>query len=580
MTELPTGTVTFLFTDIEGSTRLLQRLGVDGYEALQDEHAGILRRVIEHGGGTVVRIEGDAFFAVFPTASAAVRAAVEAQRALAAHPWPDDGVIRVRMGLHAGEGRAGGADYVGIDPNRAARIAAAGHGGQVLLSDAVRALAGDDLPDGVSIRELGPQRLKDIRAPERLFDLVVEGLPSDFPAPKTLEARPGNLPRQLTTFIGREAEMAQTAELLREHRLVTLTGTGGTGKTRLALAVGTEVRPSFPDGVFVVELASLVDAGQVLPTLCDVLAVAEERGTDLVDTLVDRLAGKRLLLILDNFEHLLDGAGLVEELLRRTADVRVVATSRAPLGLYGEHLLEVPPLGVPEDVQEVAVLSGSEAVRLFVERAGEVRSGFALTERNAAAVAGICRRLDGLPLAIELAARRISILSPEAILAHLGRRLDLLTTGARGAPPRQRTLRNAIDWSYELLDKPERRLFARLGVFVGGAELEAIEAVCDPEGEREGGALDAVASLVDHGLIRGDARGLPEPRFTMLETIREYAGDRLDEAGERRAAEAAHLAVLVELAEAAEPHLRGGGQLPWLARLRAEAEEIDVALHR
>jgi predicted ATPase/class 3 adenylate cyclase len=577
MPELPKGTVTFLFTDIEGSTRLLQRLGVDRYEPLQEEHAAILRRAIEDGGGTVVRIEGDAFFAAFPTATGAVRAAAEAQRALTGHPWPEDAVIRVRMGVHSGEGRLGGADYVGIDPNRAARVAAAGHGGQILLSDAVRALVENDLPHGVALRDLGLHRLKDIREPQRLFDLVIEGLPSDFPAPTTVDAQPGNLPPQLTSFVGRAAELEQAVQLLGDHRLVTLTGTGGTGKTRLALAAGSRAAPSFPDGVFLVELASLVDPDQVVPAICEVLGVAEEGGSELIDTLVDRLPGKRLLLILDNFEHLLGGAGLVEEVLRRTTEVHILATSRAPLRLYGEQEIEVPPLGLPQGTQDLATLSDSEAVRLFVERARDIRPGFAPTEENAAAVAEICRQLDGLPLAIELAARRISVLSPQAILARLGARLDLLTTGVRNAPERQRTLRGAIDWSYELLEKPDRRLFARLSAFVGGADLGAAEAVCDPGGDLEAGSLDAIAALVDHGLVRRDDRAIEEPRFTMLETIREYAGERLDQEWDGDETRRRHAEHFLALAEASERGITAEDHAG-LDRLDRERDNVQAAL--
>jgi predicted ATPase/class 3 adenylate cyclase len=577
MAELPTGTVTFLFTDIEGSTRLLQRLGVDRFEKVQDAHGEILRRAIEDGGGTVVRIEGDAFFAAFPTAAGALGAAVDAQRDLNAHPWPEDGVVRVRMGLHSGEGRLGGGDYVGLDPNRAARIAAAGHGGQVLISDATRALLDRDLPEGVTLRDLGRRRLKDLRDPERLFDLVVDGLPSEFPALKSLDARPGNLPPQLTTLVGREAEVALAIDLVHTHRLVTLTGAGGTGKTRLGLAVGAEVLPSFEDGVFLVELASLVEPGQVCPAICQVLGVAEERGRDLIDTLIDRLTGKELLLILDNFEHLLEAAWVLEQILRRVDRVRVLATSRAPLRLYGEQELEVPPLGLPEAAQDLATISGSEAVTLFVDRARELRPGFALTEENAGVVAEICRRLDGLPLAIELAARRISIMPPEAILSRLRQRLDLLTSGARNAPQRQRTLRGAIDWSYQLLDEPLRRLFACLSVFAGGADVDAVRVVCDPDRELEGGGLDALTALADNGLIRPVDHGSSEARFSMLETIREYAAERLDAEWDGNETRRRHADHFLALAEASEPGITAQDHAG-LDRLDLERDNVQAAL--
>ena len=531
MAQLPTGTVTFLFTDIEGSTRLLEELGTDRYERLQEEHAAILRRAIAAGGGSVVRIEGDAFFAAFPTPAGALKGVVSAQRDLSAHAWAEDAAIRVRMGLHSGEGRLGGGDYIGIDPNRAARIAAAGHGGQVLLSDSTRSLVEHQLPDGVRLRDLGTHRLRDISYPEHLFDLVIDGLFSDFPALKTLDARPNNLPLQLTSFVGREPEVAETIRLLEDHRLVTLTGTGGTGKTRLALAAGAELIPSFPDGVFFVELASLIDPGRVCPAICQVLGVREEPGRDVIDTMAARLAGQKLLLILDNFEHLIDAAPMVvDEALHRASEFKVLVTSRSPLRLYGEQELEVPPLALPDpsELLELEALSAYEAVALFVDRARQARPGFDLTDENAAAVAEICTRLDGLPLAIELAASRINVLSPPAILSRLGHQLDLLTTGARDVPPRQRTLRGAIDWSYDLLEKPERQAFARLSVFAGGADLEAVEFVGNPDGDLGADSLDRLASLVEKGLVRRIDTAAGEPKFAMLETIREYAGERLE----------------------------------------------------
>jgi predicted ATPase/class 3 adenylate cyclase len=579
MAGLPTGTVTFLFTDIEGSTRLLDQLGTDPYEPLQDQHAAILERAIADGGGTVVRIEGDAYFAVFPTPGGALQAVVAAQRDLAAHPWPEDAAIRVRMGLHSGEGRLGGGDYVGIDPNRAARIASAGHGGQVLISDATRALVEHDLPDGVTFRDLGTHRLKDIRHPEHLFDLVIDGLPSDFPALKTLDAQPNNLPLQLTSFVGRDAEIAQTIDLLREHRLVTLTGPGGTGKTRLALAAGNELLPSFSDGVFFVELASLVAPGQVCPAICQVLGVRGEPGRDVIDTMVNRLQGQDLLLILDNFEHLLEAASMVEETLRRAAEVRILATSRAPLGLYGEQELQVPPLALPDpgDLPELRALAGYEAVALFVDRAREARPGFEVTEENAAAVAEICTRLDGLPLAIELAASRINVLSPQAILSRLGRRLDLLTTGARNVPERQRTLRGAIDWSYDLLEKPERRLFARLSVFAGGADLDAAEPACNPDGDLGMSTLDGLSSLVDKGLLRRDESEAGEPRFGMLETILEYARERLDADWDGDETRRRHADYFFALAEASEADITAEDPAG-LDRLDREQDNLQAAL--
>jgi predicted ATPase/class 3 adenylate cyclase len=574
MADLPTGTVTFLFTDIEGSTRLLQELGPDRYHRLQADHAVTIRAAITEGDGTVIRTEGDSFFAAFPSPAGALRAAVEAQRRLAG------GSIRVRMGLHTGEGRAGGDDYVGIDVNRAARIAAAGHGGQVLLSDATRGLVEHVVPGGVRIRDLGEHHLKDIAHPEHLFDLVIEGLAADFPPPTTLDARPNNLPGRLTSFVGRGKEIDETVRLLSDHRLVTLTGPGGTGKTRLALEVAAELLPSFADGAFFVDLAPLADPGQVCPAICEALGVREEPGGDLIDTLVNRLMRKRLLLVLDNFEHLLEEASLVDRVLGRVPEVRVLVTSRTRLGLYGEQEQPVPPLIVPEDGSgpDLEALAGIEAVELFVDRAREALPGFALTAENASAVAEICARLDGLPLAIELAASRIKVLSPDAILSRLRHSLDLLAAGARNIPERQRTLRGAIEWSYGLLDESERRLFARMSVFAGGADLEAADAVANPDGDLGADVFDGLASLVDKSLVRQTETGAGEPRFGMLETIREFARDRSDLEWDGDATRRRHADHFLALAEASEPHLTGTDQVTWLDRLDRDHENLQAAL--
>jgi predicted ATPase len=484
------------------------------------------------------------------------------------------------MGLHTGEGRLGGGDYLGIDVNRAARIAAAGHGGQVLISDTTRSLVEHDLPTSVTIRDLGDHRLKDIAHPEHLFDLVIEGLPSDFPAPRTLDARPNNLPLQLTSFVGRSDEIAETIRLLGEHRLVTLTGPGGTGKTRLALEVAAELLPSFSDGAFFVDLAPIVDPDQVCPAICESLGVREEPGSDLIDTLVNRLATRTLLLVLDNFEHLLEGASLVDEVLGRVADVRVLATSRTRLGLYGEQEQLVPPLRLPDPRHppDLEALSRYEAAALFIDRARAARSQFAVTTENAPAVAEICARLDGLPLAIELAASRIKVLPPDAILSRLRQSLDLLAAGARNIPERQRTLRGTIEWSYGLLDKPERRLFARLSVFVGGVDLEAAEAVANPDGDLGADILDGLASLIDRSLVRQSETEAGEPRFGMLETIREYARDRCDLEWDGEATRRRHAYHFLALAEASEPHLTGEDQVTWLDRLDRDHENIQAAL--
>jgi predicted ATPase/class 3 adenylate cyclase len=574
MAELPTGTVTFLFTDIEGSTRLLQELGPDRYQRIQDDHGRILRAAIAEGGGTEIRTEGDAFFAVFRSPAGALRTAIRAQRDLAETP------LRVRIGLHSGEGRLGGDDYVGIDVNRAARIAAAGHGGQVLLSDATRGLVEHDLPDGVRLRDLDEHRLKDIAHPERLFDLVIDGLLSDYPPLRTRDARPTNLPGRLTSFVGRREEMAETVRLLSDNRLVTLTGPGGTGKTRLALEVAAELLPSFSDGAFFVDLAPLADPGQVCPAICEAVGVREEPGSDLIDTLVNRLTGKTLLLVLDNFEHLLEEASLVGRVLERVPDVRVLVTSRIPLGLYGEQEQPVLPLTTPDDGAgpDVEALVRYEAVALFVDRARAARPAFTLTAENGSTVAGICARLDGLPLAIELAARRIKVLTPEAILARLGRSLDMLTASAPNLPERQRTLRATISWSESLLEEAERRLFARLSVFAGGIDVDAADAVANPGGDLGIDTLDGLSSLIDKSLLLRTGPGGAEPRFGMLETIREYASLRLEEAWDHEPTRRRHAEHFLALADASEPHLTGDDQTAWLDRLDREHENLQAAL--
>jgi predicted ATPase/class 3 adenylate cyclase len=572
--ELPTGTVTFLFTDIEGSTRLLQELGPDRFQGVQADHDAIVRAAIAEGAGVVVRTEGDAFVAAFSTAAEALRAAVSAQRRL------DGTQVRVRMGLHTGQGRLGGTDYVGIDVHRAARVAAAAHGGQILLSETTKSLVDRDLPDGAAIRDLGLHRLKDIDQAEHLFDVVIEGHPSEFPPPVTLDARPNNLPRRLTSFVGRRQEIRTTAQLLSDHRLVTLTGAGGTGKTRLALEVSEELLPSFADGAFFVDLTPLSDPGQVCPAICEAVGIKEEPGSDLVDTLVERLSRRQLLLILDNFEHLLEEAPLVDRVLAGAPNVRALVTSRAPLGLYGEQELPVPPLAAPIDgaSSDLESLSRIEAVALFVDRARASRPDFALTEANGAAVAETCTRLDGLPLAIELAASRIKVLSPDAILSRLRHSLDVLAAGARNIPERQRTLRGAIEWSYGLLDEPERRLFARLSVFVGGADLEAAETVANPDRELGHDLFDGLVSLVDNSLVRQTETEAGEPRFGMLETIREYARERCDLEWDGEATRRRHANHFLALAEASEPHLTGQDQVTWLDRLDRDHENIQTAL--
>jgi predicted ATPase/class 3 adenylate cyclase len=577
-TALPTGTVTFLFTDIEGSTRLLQDLG-ERYGEVRDAHAAILRRAIRDGHGVEVSTEGDSFFAAFASPAAAVRAAVAAQRGLAGHRWPPGFPVRVRMGLHTGEGALGGDNYSGIDVNRAARVAGAASGGQVIVSDPTRVLVEHDLPGGVSLRDLGTHRLKDLNLPMRLHDLVVAGLPADFPAPRTLDARPGNLPAPLTSFVGREEETAEAVRLLGRARLLTLTGAGGSGKTRLALHVAARLRPGHRDGAFFADLSSVTDPDLVPPVLARAVGVPEAAGRPVLAALCDHLRDRELLLVADNFEQVAEAGVVLERLLEAAPGLRGLVTSRVVLGVVGEQELVVPPLDLPDlrRLPDPVALGHTEAVRLFVERAQAVRPAFRLTGDNAPAVAEICARLDGLPLAIELAAIRIKVLTPTQILPRLERRLSLLTGGARTLPDRQRTLRGAIAWSHDLLTDAERRLFARLSVFAGGWTLESAEAVCDPGGLGLD-VLDGLASLVDQSLVLGAGPAAGQARFSMLETIREFGQERLEATGDLAPVRRRHAEHFLELAVAAEPHLTGPDQGEWLDRCDLEQANLRLAL--
>ena len=552
---LPTGTVTFLFTDIEGSTRLVQELE-DRYGDLLADHCRIIREAIAGGGGIELGTEGGSFFAVFPTAAGGLQSTIAAQRALAAHRWPDGVEVRVRMGLHSGEGKLGGENYLGLDVHRAARIAAAGHGGQIVLSDTTNALGRDHLPAGISIRELGAHRLKDLANPERLYQLVVPDLPSDFPAPRTLDARANNLPVQLTSFVGREAEVRAVGDLLERARLVTLTGPGGTGKTRLALQVAAERLTRYADGAFFVELAPIRDPGLVGTAVASALSVREANDRALIETLHEWLRDRELLLVLDNFEQVLAAGALVSDLLSGAPRLRILVTSRAVLHLHGEHEHQVPPLRIPDAASHPSVesLTQYEGVTLFLERAMAVRPEFAITEEDAPAVAEIVARLDGLPLAIELAAAKSKLLGPQAILGRLGSRLAFLAGGARDLPARQQTLRHAIEWSYGLLPPAEEVMVRGVGVFVGGWTLDAFENIAQPS-ELGLDAFGTMESLVDQSLVRREDAAHGEPRFVMLETIREFALERLREARELEALRRRHAEHYLVAAEAEAPKL-------------------------
>jgi predicted ATPase/class 3 adenylate cyclase len=576
---LPTGTVTFLFTDIEGSTRMLDRLG-DRYPAVLEVHQDLLRTAFAAHGGVEIATEGDSFFVVFPSAPEAVAASVEAQRALGGHDWPEDAGVRVRMGLHTGEGIMGADNYVGVDVHRAARIAATGHGGQVVASQATVALVQRSAPEGVSFQDLGEHRLKDLPHPEHLYQVTAEGLEADFPSLRSMDARPNNLPTQLTSFVGREGEIEEVKSLLGRTRLLTMTGPGGTGKTRLSIRVATELLASFGDGVFFVALAPITDPGLVAPTVAEALGLRETSTRAPLDTVVEHLRDKTVLVVMDNFEQVLAAAGDVGQMLSSTEGVKVLATSREPLGLHGEREYPVPPLALPDPAHlpPLEGLSQYAAVELFIERAMAVKPRFTVTNENAPPIAGICARLDGLPLAIELAAARVKVLSPQAILGRLEHSLTLLTGGAQDLPARQQTLRDAIAWSYDLLEEGERRLFARLAVFVGGFSLEAVDAVCNPDGELGLDTLDGVASLTNKSLLRQMEAEAGEQRFFMLETIREYAGGRLSEGPSADDVRDRHSDFYLELALRAAPELTGADQVHWLESLAVEHDNFRAAL--
>jgi predicted ATPase/class 3 adenylate cyclase len=585
MSALPTGTVTFLFTDIEGSTRLWQQHPEPMKQALLRHHA-LLQQSIESSNGYVFQIVGDAFCAAFHTAAGGVAAALAAQRALAAEPWGETGPIRVRMALHtgtadlhAGEHKAG--EYMsGLTLSHTARLLSVAHGGQILVSNATQELVRNDLPSLVELRNLGLHRLRDLTRAEHIYQVVAQRLPDRFPALRSLEVVPNNLPRQLTTFIGREREIAEAKRLLAETHLLTITGPGGSGKTRLSLEIGARLLSEYPDGVWLVEFAHLADPARVPQVLATALSVREEADRPLLVTLVDHLRPKRVLLLLDNCEHLIDAcAGLADTLLRGCPEVKILPSSREALGLTGEVVFRVPPLSLPDSrlVPALERLAEYEAVRLFVDRAIAVKPDFTLTDDTAAAVVQICRRLDGIPLAIELAAARVRTLSVQQITAHLDERFRLLTGGSRTALPRHQTLRGLIDWSYGLLSEAERELFRRVSVFVGGWTLEASVAVCAGVDVDRYDIVELLGRLVDKSLCLIDCEG-SDPRYRLLETIRQYGFEKLAETSEGQVVRARHRDFYLGFAEDAEPRLQGPEQVAWLQRLEADHDNLRAAL--
>ena len=579
---LATQTLTFLFTDIEGSTGMLRRLG-EMYAEVLTAHHGLIRAGLAAHGGEEVNTQGDAFVAAFSSARACVAAAIELQRALASYPWPAGETVRVRMGVHSGEAAETSAGLVGMDLHRAARIAAAAHGGQVVVSAATAGLLRDALPEGFCLKDLGLHRLKDLGRPEQIFQLEADGLPAAFPPLRSLDNPQlrHNLPAQVSTFIGRDAELAEVRRLVTTSRLVTLTGTGGAGKTRLALQVAAGLLDGSGDGVWFADLAPLGDPDLVAVTVANVLGIRREPGRPVLDTLVDVVGQGHLLVLLDNCEHVIGAcAKLADALLRGCPNLAVLTTSREPLGIDGELVHRVPSLVTPADGDDVDAIVNTEAVRLFADRAARHGAPMAWDQRTARVVGRICRRLDGIPLALELAAARLRVMPAAELDARLDQRFSLLTSGSRAALPRQQTLRALVDWSWELLNPAERAVLARLSVFAGGFDLAAAEAVTSGPDVAPEEAVGHLGALVDKSLVQFDDTGARPARYLLLETIRQYAARQLDGQGPAAAdaAQAAHRDHYLALAEAAAPQLTAHDQAEWLDRLDLELGNLRAAI--
>jgi predicted ATPase/class 3 adenylate cyclase len=582
---IPTGTVTFLFTDIEGSTKLAQQYP-DAMPALLARHHEILKQSIQAHQGFVFEIVGDSFAAAFQSASETLRAALEAQRLLHQEAW-SPAPIKVRMGIHTGTAQpihnslqTGYSGYATLALTQ--RIMSAGHGGQILLSGATHKLVQDTLPEDYHLLDLGERRLKDLLRPEHLYQLTGPGLPTTFPPLKTLDFFPNNLPIQLTTFVGREKEITEIKQALNEHRLITLTGSGGTGKTRVCLQVAADLIDHFDHGVWFVELAPLAHPELIPQTILSIIGIRDQPGKTSIETLKEYLRKKKLLLILDNCEHLIEAsARVVNELLNTAPELKILASSREALGVQGELAYPIPSLSLPDlkPVPGTEELSKYEAVQLFIDRARLVLPHFDMDKNNAPFIAQICYRLDGIPLAIELAAARVKMMTVEQISARLDDRFRLLTGGARTALPRQQTLRALIDWSYNLLSETERLLLRRLSVFADSWTLEAAENVCAGEGIESHEILDLLTQLINKSLvIVEEGSQSREIRHRMLETVRQYAREKLWEAGSDADIRQKHLAYFLKLVKRAEPELRRSNQIFWLNTLDDEIDNLRLAL--
>ena len=575
----PTGTVTFLFTDIEGSTKLARKLP-DAWTMIQARIHDLLQTAVTTHQGYLFRAIGDEIVVAFEMALDALAAAISVQRALHTEDWGVIEPIRVRIGLHTGPATLRAGEYEGyLTLSHAKRLVSIAYGGQILLSEATEALLRDSLLKDITLRDLGEHRLKDFERVEHIFQVVAQDLPADFPPLKSLDVSPNNLPVQLNSFIGRSREIGEVKQLLSNERLLTLTGPGGSGKTRLALQVAAEMIEHFHDGVFFVALAPITDPGLVASTIAHPLGITETAGRSMVESLKDYLQSKSLLLLLDNFEQVISAAPFVAELLVACSELKIFVTSREGLRISGEVEYSVPPLELPNLTQlpSLESLSQYPAVELFIQRAQAVKPDFRITNDTALAVAEICYRLDGLPLAIELAAARIKLLPPRAMLARLEHRLEFLTGGARDLPARQQTLRNAIAWSYDLLNENEQKLFRRLSVFVGGCTVDAVEAVAgdDPPGVS---VLDQLGSLLDKSLLREVGGTNGEPRFVMLEMLREFGLEQLEASGEQETIRHRHANFFLALAEQAEASLESAEQVQWMHRMEQEHDNLRAAL--
>lgn len=588
MAGVPSGTVTFLFTDIEGSTKMA-RGNPETWESLRSRHHQILRETIETNNGFVFQIIGDAFCAAFHKAGDALKAAIKAQQDLQNEQWGQP-VIRVRMGLHTGEAEAQDNEYRGyLTLSLVQRIMSAGHGGQILISGATENLLRGQFQKDIDLHDMGKHNFKDVPQAVRVFQVIAPDLQTEFPPLRTIDILPNNLPTQLTSFVGREKELVDVKKLLYDTHMLTLIGPGGTGKSRLSIQAAGELLHQYPDGVWLVELAPILDPVLVPRTTAMAMGLRDEPQRPIIDMLCDYLREKRILIILDNCEHLVDAcARMVDRILHAVPSVRILASSREALGIGGEVTYRVPSLGLPDlsHLPPIESLGQYEAVKLFIDRATSAVSAFTVTNENAPALAQVCHHLDGIPLAIELAAAKIRVLSVEQIAKRLDDRFRLLTGGSRTALERHQTLRAAIDWSYNLIPPAEQILFRRLSVFVGRWTLEAAESICDDHSAplkkgtglvQSDDVLSLMEQLINKSLVVTEEEA-HESRYRMLETIRQYANEKLEEAGETARVRERHIAFYLRLAEEAEPKLQSEEQGQWLDQLEMEHNNLRAAL--